>query len=96
MRIVLMGPPGAGKGTQAVLISKEYGIPHISTGDILRDAVKRETELGRLAQSFMTKGELVPDEVVIGIVLVTSVSISTFTVLGETDCTTPREELTTA
>lgn len=68
MRLVLLGPPGAGKGTQAVLISKKFGIPHISTGDILREAVANGTELGKTAQSYMTKGELVPDEVVIGIV----------------------------
>ena len=68
MRIVLLGAPGAGKGTQAALITEKYGVPHISTGDILREAVKQGTELGKLAQSYMSKGELVPDEVVIGIV----------------------------
>lgn len=68
MNIVLLGPPGAGKGTQANKIVKEYGIPHISTGDILRQAVANRTELGRKAEDFMNKGELVPDEVVIGIV----------------------------
>lgn len=68
MRIVLLGAPGAGKGTQAELIVEKYRIPHISTGDILRAAVKQGTQLGRLAESYMTKGELVPDEVVIGIV----------------------------
>lgn len=68
MKLILLGPPGAGKGTQAALIAKEYDIAHISTGDMLRAAVKQGTELGRRAESFMTKGELVPDEVVIGIV----------------------------
>jgi adenylate kinase len=68
MRVVLLGPPGAGKGTQAAKIVEKYGIPHISTGDILREAVKQKTELGQTAQSFMSKGELVPDSVVIGIV----------------------------
>ena len=68
MRIVLLGAPGAGKGTQATNISVKYGIPHISTGDILREAVKQGTELGRTAESYMSKGELVPDEVVIGLV----------------------------
>lgn len=68
MRIILLGAPGAGKGTQAALISEKYEVPHISTGDILREAVKQGTELGRLAESYMSKGELVPDEVVIGIV----------------------------
>ncbi len=68
MKLVLLGPPGAGKGTQAALIAKEYDIPHISTGDMLRAAVKQGTGLGRRAESYMTKGELVPDEVVIGVV----------------------------
>ncbi|HXG30179.1 MAG TPA: adenylate kinase [Thermodesulfobacteriota bacterium] len=68
MRLILFGPPGAGKGTQASMISSRYGILHISTGDILRAAVKDGTELGRLAKSYMDKGELVPDEVVIGII----------------------------
>ena len=67
MRIVLLGAPGAGKGTQAALISERYGIPHISTGDILREAVKKGTELGKSAHAYMSKGELVPDDVVIGI-----------------------------
>ncbi len=68
MRIVLLGPPGAGKGTQAVLLAQTYGIQHISTGDILRETVKHGTDLGRQAESYMTKGELVPDALVIGIV----------------------------
>lgn len=69
MKLVLLGPPGAGKGTQSVVLSKEYGIPHISTGDILREAVKGGTQLGIKAKAFMDKGELVPDEVVTGIVV---------------------------
>ena len=68
MRLILLGPPGAGKGTQAVRLVKHYGIPQISTGDILRKAVKDGTELGTLAKKYMDKGELVPDEVVIGII----------------------------
>ncbi|RSK25567.1 adenylate kinase [Bacillus sp. HMF5848] len=68
MNLVLMGLPGAGKGTQAERIVEEYGIPHISTGDMFRAAMKDETELGLKAKSFMDKGELVPDEVTIGIV----------------------------
>jgi adenylate kinase len=68
IRLVFLGPPGAGKGTQAVKIAQKYGIPHISTGDILRDAVKEGTELGKLAKSYMDKGELVPDDVIIGII----------------------------
>lgn len=68
MNLVLFGPPGAGKGTQAEKISQSYGIPHIATGDILRRAVARETPLGKKAKRYMNRGELVPDEVVIGIV----------------------------
>lgn len=68
MNIILLGPPGAGKGTQAERVAWACAIPHISTGDMLREAVAKETELGKLAQEFMSKGELVPDEVVIGIV----------------------------
>jgi len=66
--LVLLGPPGAGKGTQAERISELYGIPHISTGDIFRDNLRRGTELGLKAKEYMDRGELVPDEVVIGIV----------------------------
>jgi len=65
---VLFGPPGAGKGTQASLLSEKYGAAHISTGDILREAVANKTEVGLRAKGFMDKGELVPDEVVIAIV----------------------------
>ncbi len=68
MNLILMGLPGAGKGTQAERIIDAYGIPHISTGDMFRDAMKNETELGLLAKSFIDKGELVPDEVTNGIV----------------------------
>ncbi len=66
--LILLGPPGAGKGTQAERISEIYGIPHLSTGDIFRDNLKRGTELGLKAKEYMDRGELVPDEVVIGIV----------------------------
>ncbi|ESU31496.1 adenylate kinase [Bacillus sp. 17376] len=68
MNLVLMGLPGAGKGTQADKIVGKYNIPHISTGDMFRAAIKEGTELGVQAKSFMDKGELVPDEVTIGIV----------------------------
>ncbi|MGE6756229.1 adenylate kinase [Rossellomorea sp. NPDC071047] len=68
MNIVLMGLPGAGKGTQAEKIVDKYGIPHISTGDMFRAAIKGGTELGLKAKSFMDNGDLVPDEVTIGIV----------------------------
>lgn len=68
MRLILLGPPGAGKGTQADVLSKEYKIPHISTGDMLREAVKKNIAIGQKAKSYMLKGELVPDEIVIEIV----------------------------
>ena len=63
MRLILVGPPGAGKGTQAVALAAHYKIPHISTGDIFRANLKNCTELGKKAQSFMDRGELVPDSV---------------------------------
>ncbi len=63
MRLILVGPPGAGKGTQAVHLAAHFGIPHISTGDIFRHNMKNETELGLLAKSFVDRGELVPDSV---------------------------------
>jgi adenylate kinase len=68
MKLILLGPPGAGKGTQAKLLSERYGIPQISTGDILREAVRGESPLGLEAKSFMDRGALVPDEVVVGII----------------------------
>ena len=68
MQIILMGPPGAGKGTQAVNLVKRYGLLHISTGDMFREAVKEGTPLGKEAKSYMDAGKLVPDEVTIGIV----------------------------
>lgn len=68
MDLVLMGLPGAGKGTQAEVIVEQYGIPHISTGDMFRAAIKEGTPLGKKAKEFMDAGELVPDEVTVGIV----------------------------
>lgn len=68
MNLILLGAPGAGKGTQAVKIAEEYKIPHISTGDIFRKNIKEQTELGKLAKTYIDKGELVPDEVTIAIV----------------------------
>ena len=68
MYILLMGPPGAGKGTQAERLIREYGIPQISTGDMFRVAVKEGTPLGKEAKSYMDKGALVPDSVTVGIV----------------------------
>ncbi len=68
MRLVLLGPPGAGKGTQAVVLAEELGIPHISTGDMFRQAVKDGTAMGKKAKEYMDQGLLVPDEVVVGVV----------------------------
>jgi adenylate kinase len=68
LNLILLGPPGAGKGTQAKLLSKKYDIPQISTGDILRTAIKDQTPMGLRAKSFMDSGALVSDEVVVGIV----------------------------
>lgn len=68
MQLIMMGAPGAGKGTQAAKIAKKYGIPQISTGDMFRAAVKEGTPLGKKAQEYMSAGKLVPDEVTIGIV----------------------------
>lgn len=68
MNLVLMGPPGAGKGTQAAFLVKQFGIPHISTGDMFRLAMQQGTELGLKAKGYMEAGQLVPDEVTIGIV----------------------------
>jgi adenylate kinase len=63
VRIVLVGPPGAGKGTQAAVLSKRLGVPHISTGELFRAHAEQETELGRAARTYMERGDLVPDEV---------------------------------
>ena len=68
MTLILMGAPGAGKGTQSEKISEKWGIPAISTGDILRAAIKEGTELGKTAKSYIDEGKLVPDEIVIGII----------------------------
>ena len=66
--VILLGPPGAGKGTQAQRIAQRYQLPHLSTGDMFRDNIQRETELGRQAKPLLEHGELVPDEVVLGMV----------------------------
>lgn len=69
MKIIMLGAPGAGKGTQAKMIAKEYQIPHISTGDIFRANIKNNTELGQKAKTYMDKGLLVPDELVVDLVM---------------------------
>jgi adenylate kinase len=69
MRLILLGLPGAGKGTQAKILAKEKGLLHVSTGDMFREAAAEGTELGRKAQAFMSRGDLVPDEVTIGMLL---------------------------
>jgi adenylate kinase len=69
LNLILLGPPGAGKGTQAERITEDFDLPFISTGDMLRQAVKTGTDLGKEAKSYMDKGELVPDEVIIGVIL---------------------------
>jgi adenylate kinase len=69
MRIVLLGPPGAGKGTQAQRIVERFGIPHLSTGDMLRAAVQAETGIGRKAKAIMAEGKLVPDHLVVAVVI---------------------------
>ncbi len=69
MKIIMLGAPGAGKGTQALMIAKKYNIPHISTGDIFRANIKEGTELGKKAKSYMDKGELVPDELVVDLIV---------------------------
>jgi adenylate kinase len=66
--IILLGPPGVGKGTQAESLAEKTGLAHISSGDLFRENIKNQTELGKLAQSYMNKGELVPDDVTIGMV----------------------------
>ena len=68
MRLVLLGPPGAGKGTLAQVLSKDWNVVHVSTGDMLREALKNRTPLGLKAKAFMENGKLVPDEIVIGLV----------------------------
>jgi adenylate kinase len=69
MRLVLLGPPGAGKGTQAALLSKHWNIPHVATGDIFRSNIREGTGLGAKAKEYIDRGDLVPDEVVIGMVM---------------------------
>jgi adenylate kinase len=70
MRMIFIGPPGAGKGTQAAILVNNFGFTHLSTGDMLREAVKAGTDLGKEAQRYMSSGQLVPDDVIIGMVVV--------------------------
>lgn len=67
-RLIFLGPPGAGKGTQAQILSQSCSVPHISTGDILRSAVKARSELGQKAEGYMNAGELVPDDLILGLI----------------------------
>ncbi|MFM7140896.1 MAG: adenylate kinase [Alphaproteobacteria bacterium] len=78
-RLVLLGPPGAGKGTQAALLAKHFAVPHVSTGEILRHEIDRGSDLGGRARQYMDKGELVPDQIMLGIIRER---------LSEADCTT--------
>lgn len=68
MNLVFLGPPGSGKGTQAVKLAQKLGVIHLSTGDLLRDAVKNQTELGKQAQEYMNRGDLVPDELIVSLI----------------------------
>lgn len=68
MNLIMLGPPGAGKGTQAAMLAVQLGIPHVASGDLFREALKAETELGLTAKSYMDRGELVPDEVTIAMI----------------------------
>ena len=68
MRLIFLGPPGAGKGTLATMVSKEHGIPQVSTGDMFREAIKKETELGRKVKAILAAGDLVPDELTVDLV----------------------------
>jgi len=69
LNLVLLGPPGAGKGTQAERLSKDFDLPYVATGNMLRDAVREETELGRQAKEYMERGDLVPDDLIIAMIL---------------------------
>src|SRR3954470_6462088 len=69
LNLILVGPPGAGKGTQAERLTEDFGLPYYATGNILRDAVAQGTELGRKAKEYMDRGDLVPDDVIIGVIL---------------------------
>ena len=93
MRIIFLGAPGAGKGTQAELVSAKYGIPAISTGAIIREAIASGTEMGLAARSYTEKGMLVPDEVVIGIIKERLAKDDCKTVSSSTDSPGPSHRL---
>jgi len=94
MNLVFLGPPGSGKGTQAIRVAEKLNIVHLSTGDMLREAVKNSTELGKKAEAFMQKGELVPDELIIGMIedKVTSGDLSQGFILDGFPRTIPQAE----
>ena len=69
LNLILLGPPGAGKGTQAERLTDDFNLPYIATGDMLRAEVKKKTDLGKQAKEYMDRGDLVPDEVIIGMIL---------------------------
>ena len=87
MKLVFLGPPGAGKGTQAARVETAYSIPQLSTGDMLRAAVAAGTEIGKQAEDIMARGDLVPDEVVVGIISERSEAGGVY--LGYLDSTEP-------
>jgi len=94
MNLIFLGPPGSGKGTQAGKLSKKVGLEHLSTGDMLREAVKNETELGLKAKEFMDKGNLVPDELLVGLIRdkITSGQLSSGFILDGFPRTVPQAE----
>ena len=98
MKIVMLGAPGAGKGTQAKMIAEKYGVPHISTGDIFRANIKNGTELGKEAKSYMDKGQLVPDELTVRLLLdrVANADCANGYVLDGFPRTIPQAEVLTA
>ncbi|MEO0229807.1 MAG: nucleoside monophosphate kinase, partial [candidate division WOR-3 bacterium] len=82
LRLIFLGPPGAGKGTQAEKLEKEHGILKISTGDILRESVSKGTTLGEIARVYMERGELVPDDIIIGLVREKIIDLDEFVLDG--------------
>ncbi|MEM0084319.1 MAG: adenylate kinase [Candidatus Methanomethylicia archaeon] len=94
-RIVILGPPGSGKGTQAKLISEKYGVPHISTGDVLRENISKKTKIGEIVREYIERGELVPDEIIIKITidkLIEAVNVSGGYILDGYPRTIPQAE----